>query len=102
MDVDNGSASGTFSSPKPVQIIPIEIEIQKDKVNTNFENEKTSVEIDRNISDNKIVDTSPENFDQQRVIPIKLASGNYMSHNSTSTMVILIQLVFYYVFNVLG
>ena len=25
MDVDNGSASGTFSTPKPVQIIPIEI-----------------------------------------------------------------------------
>ena len=78
MDVDNGSASGTpaidtFSLPKPVRIIPIEIEIEKDKVKPNFENEEATLE-----------------------------TGNYMSRNSTSTMVISIQMFFYYVFNVLG
>ena len=33
MDVDNSSASGTFSLPKPVCIIPIEIEIEKAFIN---------------------------------------------------------------------
>jgi hypothetical protein len=107
MDVDNGSASGTpaidtFSSPKPVRIIPIEIEIEKDKVKPNFENQEATLEIDRKISDDKVVDTSSEDVVDKRVIPIKSASGNDMSRNSTSTMVILIQMLFYYVFNVLG
>jgi hypothetical protein len=103
MDVDNGLASGTpaidtFSSPKPVRIIPIEIEIEKDKVKTNFENEEAALETDRKMSDKKVVDTSSEHVDHKRVIPIKSASGN----DSTSTMVILFQTFFYYVFNVLG
>ena len=107
MNVDNGSASGTpaidtFSLPKPVRIIPIEIEIEKDKVKSNFENEEATFETDRKISDSKVVDTSSEHVDHKRVIPIKSASGNDMSRNSTSTMVILIQMFFYYVFNVLG
>ena len=107
MDVDNGSESGTpaidtFSLPKPVRIIPIEIEIEKDKVKHNFGNEEATLETDRKISDNKVVDTSSEHVDHKRVIPIKSASGNDMSRNSTSTMVILIQMFFYYVFNVLG
>ena len=107
MDVDNGLASGTpaidtFSSPKPVRIIPIEIEIEKDKVKTNFENEEAALETERKISDNKVVDTSSEHVSNKRVIPIKSASGNDMSRNSTSNTVISIQTFFYYVFNVLG
>jgi hypothetical protein len=107
MDVDNGSASGTpaidtFSSPKPVRIIPIEIEIEKDKVKPNFENQEATLETDRKISDTKVVDTSSQHVDHKRVIPIKSASENDMSHNSTSTMVILFQIFLYYVFNVLG
>jgi hypothetical protein len=101
MDVDDGSASGMFSSTRPVRIIPIEI--QKDKVKTNFENEKPSVEINRKISDSKIVDTSPKNIDHKREIPMKSASGNVMSCNSTSTMVISIQMFCYFFsLNVLG
>ena len=93
MGVDNGPAFGTpavnkFGSPKSVRIVPIELEINNDKVTTKIEREKQSVEADQKITDNKVVDTKSEHVAHKRVIPIKPASGNGMSRNSTSSMVI--------------
>ena len=77
-------------------------QIKNNKVKSNFENGEATSGRDMKSSDSQVVDISFEHVDNETVIPIKSAAGKNMSHNSTSTMVILIQMIFYYVFNVLG
>ena len=85
LGVENGSKTSlikAFSEPQSVRSVPIKIEIQSDKVVTNFVSAK-NVKTD----DPKIVDKSKGH---KREVPIKTEPGNCATLNSTSpsTMVI--------------
>ena len=87
MGIDNGSTFGTsarnqFGAPKPVRIVPIDIEINSDKIYSSQEGETKEIEISSSSQKQKIIDNKRNIYIKQE------SANNKVSQNLTSFQVI--------------